>query len=136
MTLKDILISGKLTISEGGGGGSDCETGEITITESVTELTIPVHGLYSHFLIIAWTKWADMIRPTFGAGNVAFMLGEASWYSVMIRANGQSVNGYDRTPGWRGDKIQFNADSIFIKAFGNGDISQFPEGVVYRWVAW
>lgn len=135
MTLKDILIAGKLTISEGGGGG-DFETGEITIAEKVTELTIPVTATWSNFAMVIDMKWADAPSIYGGAGDVLCARGTASDYSCLVRTAPSVFFPCDRTPSWRGDKIQFNADSIFVKLLGNGAIAEFPAGAKYRWVAW
>ena len=138
MTLKDILISGKLTISEegGGGGGGDFETGEITIAETVTELTIPVTVTWSNFAMVIDMKWEDMPDIYGGGGNVLCARGTASDYSLLVRTAASVFYPFDRTPGWRGDKIQFNSDSIFVKLMGNGTIAEFHAGAKYRWVAW
>ena len=137
MTLKDILIAGKLTISEGGGGGGgDFETGEITIAETVTELTIPVTATWSNLAMVIDMKWADVPAIYGGGGDVLCARGTASDYSCLVRTAASVFFPCDRTPSWRGDKIQFNADSIYLKLHGNGTIAEFPAGVKYRWVAW
>ena len=120
----------------GGGGGGDYESGEITIAETVTELTIPVTATWSNFAMVIDMKWADMPGIYGGGGDVICVRGTASDYSLLARSAANVFLPCDRTPSWRGDKIQFNADSIFVKLLGNGAIAEFPAGAKYRWVAW
>lgn len=136
MTLKDILISGKLTISEGGGGGGDCEYGIITVDQTKKEIIIPVSKLYTHFLVIFWGKKEDWVVHPWERTTV-FLYGESSWYVVCDCSSSKvDVQYYDRTPGWRKDGIKFTDTQITANGFGNGDIGWFEQGSQHFWIAW
>lgn len=137
MTLKEIMIAGKLTISEGGGGGGgDYEMGIITVDAATQKLTIPVSKQYENFHLMMAGAINDWVTNSTERTSVWFY-GATGWYAEMDCNSGKGdLTKFDRTPGWRGDGVVFTDTEIKVAQFGNGALAWYPAGASYLWVAW
>ena len=145
MTLKDILISGKLTISEGGGGGgggSSVETG-VYVGEGtgIIKRRVTTSKKYDHFLIVAASTYSQLTSDSNLTLYMAYA--DANGYTVvpLVKNDGgyganvvtnRPASGYDN---WR-NQVTFADDYIEWAFMGNGGIVSPIIGQEYIWYAW
>ena len=130
MTLKDIIIAGKLTISEGGGGGGDFATGVINEAENTYTATINTGGDYDHFVMYAETDVSGHEVRALRVIVADFSV-EKSTLIFFTTNNGGTAVG---SQGYYVANLGVTKSGSIITYKHTG--SWLIAGVNYRWVAW
>lgn len=129
MTLKEILISGKLTVSEGGGGGSDCVFGEYTPNENTTSASFNIGADFNYFVIFADDDSAgfEVRALRFAVIDFSRVMSTLLIATTNNKGTGMQGAGY------------YETSSIFTRngntVIYNGGSNNLVANITYKWMA-